>query len=333
MENDDSLVELWKSTERALDDNPAKDTGSMDITEGNEAISDVEKDEASAQPDSDVSSDSTEKVSVSERVKFREQMREAKRKIEAERASIRAELESERDKFTSERKTLEAFREAAQSGDWDGLAKALGKAGWEELNKEVFASFQDPSYRRVRELERWKAEQENISLEIEKKRSTEAQAAAAEREYANYLQHLSSEMSSSDNELTRELARDQEFLSAVFQHQWDERDPATGTTISVADAVDSVLNSMRSNPLLKARRKIFNLLLADTEDEEPDQGGIPEARNGSTARGGSSPEKSRRRKSVTQSGANDTAAAVSKELSDEEWKALAIKRLRAADGM
>lgn len=164
------------------------------------------------------------KVLPSDRVKFSEWKRKQTEQLAATERERLGKLE-EREKAAEARlKKTDAIEKAYEAGDYDSLAKALGADDWNKLQEDVIARISDPNYKRLRELERFKAEQ----TEREEKTRAEMEARQAQQvrqqAVAKYMGDLAVEIKSSKDPLLQALHDEPNFVQAIYriqQEQWD----------------------------------------------------------------------------------------------------------------
>jgi hypothetical protein len=180
------------------------------------------------------------RVTVAERVKFRQERREAQQRLE----SLQTEL---LDKVKAQHGEVEPFINAAKrfdESDWDGFAAELGKRkghawkGWDDLQKHLMNTMADPSYQVVQELKR--KEQERDAAE--QRRQTAEKETTANRQkqeaIANYQKGLAQEASGSEDPIAKALADDPAFIRAVYQIQDAHYDRTNDSTVTLEEALD-----------------------------------------------------------------------------------------------
>src|SRR5690606_2712963 len=82
-------------------------------------------------------------VTPIERAKFRERRRQTLDSLKQKENEL-----AERERaLSSSLEALRAANTALESGDFDALARALGRSNWNELNSDAIRHFQDPNFR------------------------------------------------------------------------------------------------------------------------------------------------------------------------------------------
>lgn len=295
-------------------DAPAHGSGSGDATNGSE-----EATEADGAEDAD-----DRPVAVSERAKWREEKRRSRAAIAAERGKAMAEVQQIADKARAELGPLLEAKKALEAGDFDGLARGLGHDDWKTLQAETLKRFQSPEYQRVQQLERDLRERQ-AREDAERKTQAEQRAQADQQKAREaYIDgDLARELGAIEDEQVRGLAEDPAFRRAVFAIQDREWDEHARETIPVAEAAREVVSTAR-----KQYAKLHKIFGGQAASE-------PEDATASATRSGraSVPTRARKRsKTVTHDRAAE-AAAPGTELSDDEWKRRAIKRLEQAESV
>ena len=145
-------------------------------------------------------------------------------RIEARRLTKRVrDLEAENERLAQQWQPVEqnidrirrglAIADAAEAGDPDDFARAVGHDGWSKLQDHFVSSLSDPGYTRVRELER--------SMRERDEREQRAQQAQAERLQASrireYKSRMAEEAKASSHPVIRTFAVAPEFIEALFE--------------------------------------------------------------------------------------------------------------------
>lgn len=197
------------------------------------------------------------KVLPRERHAFREERRAARQKLEQERAQFLQERENILNQIRGEGSSVIAAKRALDAGDFDGFAKALGAADWNEINSRVINQFADPNYRKLQELERRERERE-AQAQKQREEQTRLQAAQEEaRARAEYQQQLAASMAESEDPFVAAMHDDPAFVAAVFNIQRDHWDGAE--TISVEEAV-RLKPRNGGSPLIEQLRTLYSKL-------------------------------------------------------------------------
>jgi len=203
------------------------------------------------------------------RKKARDQaaLREQQQKLADEGNRIRSEA-------LNDIRTARAIIQARQNGDWDEYARLTNPNGpegdWSSLNEEVAGKLADPSYQKVRELERWKANQERQAEE--QRRQYELQQARAEqqRQTQQYLHGLTENMKKSQDTLVATMAEDPFFQQAIFRVQQEHFDGSE--TVSPEEAARMPANGVGPSVEQELRglyEKLQKAFGKPAESEEP----------------------------------------------------------------
>lgn len=213
-------------------------------------------------------------------------------KLEADLERKRAEAEEHYNKRTAEAeaKAEERLREAekelefsnklsqaAEDGDYDGLAVLLGRKDWNELQQDVIAKFADPGYKELQELKRWKQQQEEEKLktkaeqeraEKERKAEEERQAReiqrqqelqARQQQLAAYHKQLGERMAASEDPLTRVMSSDPSYIAAIVRIQQENWDPETESTVTAEQAAKLAIKGAPA-PLISEMESLYKRL-------------------------------------------------------------------------
>lgn len=235
------------------------------------------------------------RVETKDRAEFRrwrESQKSTISKLEADLERKRAEAEEHYSKRTAEAEAKAAERlkeaeselefsnklsQAAEDGDYDGLAVLLGHKDWNELQQGVIAKFADPNYKELQELKKWRIEQE----EARTKAAKEAEAKAAEekrqqeeltrqqqhqqemqarqQQLAAYHRQLSEKMATSEDALTRSMSSDPSYVAAIVRIQQENWDPETESTVTPEQAVKLAVKGANT-PLAAELQSLYQRL-------------------------------------------------------------------------
>lgn len=207
------------------------------------------------------------RVTSVERAKFREERREILRRVEQERQ----ELARQRAEIEQAGQALRQASQALEAGDFDSFAKALGRQDWNELNKEVLAAYNDPNFKRLRELEKRERERQEAEQRRQQEAEARQRAEQREREMLAYKAELSKQMSSSENRVVQALADDPRFVEAVFRVQKHHWDPVARQTVTPEEALELMVGDKN---LLTDLRDLYSRLRNAFGDEgEPSSPG------------------------------------------------------------
>lgn len=280
-------------------------------------------------------------------------------KLEADLERKRAEAEEHYSKRTAEAEAKAEERlaqaqselefanklsQAAEDGDYDGLAVLLGRKDWNELQQDVIAKFADPGYKELQELKRWKAQQEEEKLkskaeqeraEKERKAEEERQAREVQRQQeiqarqqqlAAYHKQLSEKMASSEDPLTRVMSSDPSYIAAIVRIQQENWDPETESTVTAEQAAKLAIKGAPS-PLIAEMESLYKRLHtvfggATGQSAQPANTTSTE----STPQG----EKKAPKSAPVPTKGTKTASAPGKFASPAEWRAYRDRRLAEA---
>ena len=196
-----------------------------------------------------------------ERHRFREWKANEKRAIEQERVAIRAEIDQKFNELSQRETPLVRFTTAVDAGDFDAIAQAVGLRDWATLQAEAVAQASDPSYKRLRALEREKEEKE--AREAQAREQYQRQLAAKQEHdgLVAYQAELAKQMEKSSDPLVRALHWDPIFvkeITALQRKHWKE----SGAKLSAEQIVKLDMNQARSY-----HRRMYESLKAAFEGE------------------------------------------------------------------
>lgn len=235
------------------------------------------------------------RVDTAERAEFRRYRQEQRNALAAAQADLekkRAEAEEHYSKRTSEAEKAAEERlaqaqselefanklsQAAEDGDYDGLAVLLGRKDWNELQQDVIAKFADPGYKELQQLKRWKQEQEEEKAkskaeqeraEKERKAEEERQAKeiqrqqeiqARQQQLAAYHKQLGEKMATSEDPLTRVMSSDPSYIAAIVRIQQENWDPETESTVTAEQAAKLAIKGAPA-PLIAEMEGLYKRL-------------------------------------------------------------------------
>ena len=176
------------------------------------------------------------KVSTKERAEYRESKKKQKDALERAEREAMAAIAKGRQELETERSQVDAIRKAHAASDYDGLAKALGHKDWEDLQNGVIAQLTDPNYKKMRELERWKEDQEAKAKQLEEQHAVRAQEEQREQAIRQYIVNLAETMKTGEDKFLSTMADDPWFVSAIHAIQKQEFDGSS--TVTPAEALD-----------------------------------------------------------------------------------------------
>lgn len=202
--------------------------------------------------------------------RMQEQERQLMQQIREAKDEAEKHITSNSERLTKAEKILAAY----DAGDADGLAQALGKKDWNEVQDDIIAKNSDPNYKKMRELERWKQEQEEREKRAEEE-ATRAEVEAQERAKQEsrqrarekYRSDLAAGMKESKDRVVREMADDPIFVNTIFMIQEDNYDPSTRRTVTPEQALRMTVNGGNSAVIeaLKEQRARLNRALEELD--------------------------------------------------------------------
>lgn len=165
-------------------------------------------------------------VTARERVEFRQLKKQLNDQIRSQEADVIRRLEHAKTEFSGELNEARAIKQAKATGDYEKLAQLLGNKDWNALQEDVIAQISDPNYKRLKELEAYRAEQET---ELARRQQQAEQQTFIQRQNAARAEHvanLQAQMQSSADPLVAAMYDDPQFIAAVIEVQrqnWDGR--------------------------------------------------------------------------------------------------------------
>ncbi len=160
-------------------------------------------------------------VTVAERKKFRDDQRAAKQQLEEWKRNVANEVEGKVKESAAEIEFGRALKAAHETGDYDGVARALGKKDWNELQGDYIARLADPNHQRLTELERKLQEKERAEEEQRKQYEQRERQAQQQRAILQYKQGVAAEMEGSDVGPLRALAKNPDVVNMVYSIRAD----------------------------------------------------------------------------------------------------------------
>jgi len=223
------------------------------------------------------------KVLPSERNEFREWKRKQTEGLKVQEQQRLSKIE-EREKGLDEKlKKSDAVLKAQADGDYEALAKALGHESWDKLQEDYIARVSDPHYKRMRELEAWKAEQ----TEREEKQKAELEQRQKQQQHlqgiAEYKKKLAGGMAQSKDPVLQAMGDDPEFVNIIFQVLKENFDPddTEGGTLTPEQALDRAPRG--------AQRTVRQTLTLLRDRLNKGFGGVPAAAAPATPKGDKRP--------------------------------------------
>jgi hypothetical protein len=180
-------------------------------------------------------------VTVSDRARFREEKRNLKNRLAAERQSFEEEANAATVRLQAQAEKATKLQAAIEANDLDAIAQAVGVQSWNHLSEQALKRQLNPEHMELMRLRREQREQ----IEHVKKQKVEYanHQAAQEREQARaqYRTDVSQKLSTSKK--FKAFADDPLFLSGVLKHQeanWDGED-----TLTLEEASELALKDAR----------------------------------------------------------------------------------------
>ena len=176
------------------------------------------------------------KVVSHERAKLWKRREKMQAEVNAEAAQARQQIERHVATLEEKYAPAVAVMKAMEADDLDGVAVAMGKTDWNDLNNQALQQRLSPEHKRIQALtkevnerkEREKAAAEQAQQEYE------ARAKAAKRQES--LEALSDDIGDLDHEGLASFSKDPAFVQGVHNHlsnNWDGHE-----TISVQEAAN-----------------------------------------------------------------------------------------------
>jgi len=203
------------------------------------------------------------KVTTGERVRLRQEHQGRQRMLEDREREAQAKLEQATKAFEDRFKFADEVSEFRSTRDFQKLAKSLGYDNWDKLQEEVIAQNTDPHYRKLRELEDWKTQQERTNqerLQREEMQRQESNRVEAQRAYTT---RLSNEMAGSKDPLVASMADDPSFIQAIFKIQQEHYNPVDDSTVTPEQAASMAMRGaakpvrLELEALYKRLHKVF----------------------------------------------------------------------------
>jgi hypothetical protein len=210
-------------------------------------------------------------VSVAERAALREEKRKQRAALDQRQREIEEALGSKVKESESEIEFGRALKAANATGDYDGIARALGRKDWNELQDDFIAKLADPNHKRLTELEQKLREKEQAEEQARKEGETRAQHQARMQAIQNYKVGMSREMKASSSRIFRELAENPDVVNMVYAIR-DEHYRESGTELPLEAALVRKLpgTNVTLQTLLRGwRDQLFSAFEADEAAPAP----------------------------------------------------------------
>lgn len=111
---------------------------------------------------------------------------------------------------------FQELKRAEESGDLDGMARALGHADWAAFQEDKIQRLTNPSHAKTLELERRLAEREAREQRAEQERAAQLQAQQQQAARQAYAARMAEEAKASSNPVLREFAGTPAFIAELF---------------------------------------------------------------------------------------------------------------------
>jgi hypothetical protein len=181
---------------------------------------------------------------------FTDKKRRLNQKFVKERTELINDYNARVAQVDQVRAPFEAFNKALQENDLDELAKIAGFEGWNELQADRLKTMNDPTYQKMRALEKERNE-EKAAREREKQEHERRVAQAEQnRLMQEYHINLSRKAAASKDPLAKAMHDDPLFIKTIVSLQKDLIDPLTRKTVSIEQALDYELpngKTLRTN--------------------------------------------------------------------------------------
>jgi hypothetical protein len=196
-----------------------------------------------------------DRVSVDERVQLREERRQSKARLradreafEAEKATLLKELESNGSKYTK-------LEQAIANLDLDAIADVIGHGSWDQLGRHYLAEKSSPHAKEMAAVKKQLAE-EKAAREKEATARQEAERAAQhERERKEFYSTLDADIADHDDPVVQELAKVEGFRDVILKVERDELEQVNGNWVT-CDREESIKRAVDN------ARKTYNELHA-----------------------------------------------------------------------
>jgi hypothetical protein len=197
------------------------------------------------------------RVTVAERVAFREAQKKAAARIEQQEQELLQNLNQAKGSFEPELAFAKQLKTAHDAGDYESVAKLLGANDWNGLQEAYIAKISDPNYKRLQLLEQKEREREQQVEQQRIQQQRQAQAQAQAQALQQHTANLSAQMQKSADPLVRELHDDPQFIRAVIEVQRQNWDGSA--TVSPEKAIKIAAQGFAA-PLEKHMRGLYEKL-------------------------------------------------------------------------
>lgn len=196
-------------------------------------------------------------VTARERVEFREAKKKLSERIMAQEREVLQRLEQAKAQFSDKLGKADRIEAAAAAGDFEGLAKLLGKKDWNALQEDVIAQISDPNYKRLKELEQYRQQQEEREAQAQQLQERQSFAQRQQQARAEHVTSLQGQMRASTDPLVAAMHDDPQFIAAVIEVQrqnWDGH-----STVSPEKAIKMAAQGFQA-PIAQHMRGLYDRL-------------------------------------------------------------------------
>lgn len=214
-------------------------------------------------------------IANADAVKHRHNIREQQRKLEERERAMSEQLAAKIKEHEGDIELGRALKKAKASGDYDGVAKALGEENWEALQNDFIKRLADPNHQRLLELEKQikqREEQEQTQRQQAEQRAQEQQRQALVQ---GYKQKMSVDMRASKDPAVAKLAGFPDVVEMLYTVQNDNFDRTTNSTVTLEQAMDLPMPGNRGTPRAILRQWRDALTEAFPADAAAPAGGAP----------------------------------------------------------
>ncbi len=187
-------------------------------------------------------------LSVADYAAHREEKRKWKKETEQREREIADQLGKKVKESEAEIELGRALKRAHASGDYDGVAKALGVENWEALQGDFIKRLADPNHQRLIELERREQERERHVQQQREQYEQQQQHAQRQAAVQGYKQKMSLDMQNSPDSAVKELSVFPDVVEMLYAVQNEHYNRATNSTVTLEQAMDLPLPNGRGTP-------------------------------------------------------------------------------------
>lgn len=155
-------------------------------------------------------------VTVEDRKKFRDENRAAKRALEERGRQIEEQLSGRVKESQAEIELGRAIRAAHETGDYDGVARALGLKDWNQIEEQYISKLADPNHKRLTDLEAKLRDKEAAEEQARREGETRAQQQQRMQAVYQYKVKMSGEMKASELPILSAMASNPDVVNMVY---------------------------------------------------------------------------------------------------------------------